>query len=114
MGLTEKIFGTASSRELRRIAPLKNAVLNLEGTYRSMSDSQLQGMTGILREKLYNGASLEDILPDAFAVCREAATRVLSETPFPVQIIGGIVLHSGKIAEMKTGEGKTLVSTLPA
>lgn len=114
MGLTEKIFGTPSTRELKRIAPLKNAVLNNESRYRTMSDSELQGMTAVFRQKLSNGASLEDILPDAFAVCREAAIRVLSMTPFPVQVIGGIVLHYGKIAEMKTGEGKTLVSTLPA
>ena len=114
MSLAEKIFGTPSSRELKRIAPLKNSVINLENKFRSMSDSELKAMTPLLKEKLANGASLEDILPEAFATCREAAVRVLSMTPFPVQVIGGIVLHSGKIAEMKTGEGKTLVSTLPA
>ncbi|MCL1829899.1 MAG: preprotein translocase subunit SecA [Oscillospiraceae bacterium] len=114
MALADKIFGTPSSRELRRITPLKNSVLSLEDRYRAMSDQQLKGMTAVFREKLSMGASLDDILPDAFAVCREASIRVLSQTPYPVQVLGGIVLHSGKIAEMKTGEGKTLVSTLPA
>ena len=114
MGLIEKVFGTPSSRELKRIAPIKDAVLALQPKYGAMSDAELRGMTAVFKQRLDNGASADDILPDAFAVCREAAPRVLGQTHFPVQIVGGVVLHSGKIAEMKTGEGKTLVSTLPA
>ena len=114
MGIIEKIIGTPSSRELKRIGPLKEAVLDLQREYRDFSDADLSGMTAEFKRRLENGASADDILPDAFAVCRETASRVLGMTHFPVQVIGGIVLHSGKIAEMKTGEGKTLVSTLPA
>jgi preprotein translocase subunit SecA len=114
MGLYEKLFGTYSSRELKRIQPIVDQVLALEGKYEKMSDSELRGQTDHLKGRLSSGETLDDILPDAFAVCREAAWRVLGMKHFPVQIIGGIVLHQGRIAEMKTGEGKTLVATLPA
>lgn len=108
------LFGNYSKRELKRIRPLCNAVLDLEDKYREMTDEELKAQTPALKERLENGASLDDILPDAFAVCREASDRVLGMRHFPVQILGGIVLHQGRIAEMKTGEGKTLVATLPA
>lgn len=114
MGLYEKIFGTYSSRELKRIQPIVDQVLALEDKYSKMSDRQLQEQTPVLKARLNNAETLDDILPDAFAVCREAAWRVLGMKHFPVQIIGGIVLHQGRIAEMRTGEGKTLVATLPA
>ena len=114
MGLMDKIFGTYSERELKRIYPIRDKVLSLEEQYSKMSDKELKDMTPKLKERLANGETLDDILPDAFATCREAAWRVLGMKHFPVQIIGGIVLHQGRIAEMKTGEGKTLVSTLPA
>jgi preprotein translocase subunit SecA len=112
--LMAALFGNYSKRELKRIRPLCNAVLDLEDKYREMTDEELKAQTPALKERLANGASLEDILPDAFAVCREASDRVLGMRHFPVQILGGIVLHQGRIAEMKTGEGKTLVATLPA
>ena len=113
MGLMDKIFGTYSERELKRIYPIRDKVLSLEEQYSKMSDKELKDMTPKLKERLANGETLDDILPDAFATCREAAWRVLGMKHFPVQIIGGIVLHQGRIAEMKTGEGKTLVATLP-
>ncbi len=113
MGLMDKIFGTYSERELKRIYPIRDKVLSLEEQYSKMSDKELKDMTRKLKERLANGETLDDILPDAFATCREAAWRVLGMKHFPVQIIGGIVLHQGRIAEMKTGEGKTLVATLP-
>ena len=108
------MFGSYSKRELKRIEPIKNQVLALEDKYKAMSEAELRGMTAKLKGRLANGETLDDILPDAFATCREAAARVLNMRHFPVQIIGGIVLHQGRIAEMRTGEGKTLVSTLPA
>ncbi len=114
MGLFKNIFGTYSSRELKRIEPIKQAVLDLEPKYQAMSDKELKSQTGILKERLANGETLDDILPDAFAVCREASSRVIGIKHYPVQIIGGIVLHQGRIAEMRTGEGKTFVATLPA
>ena len=113
MGLMDKIFGTYSERELKRIYPIRDKVLSLEEQYSKMSDKELKDMTPKLKERLANGETLDDILPDAFATCREAAWRVLGMKHFPVQIIGGIVLHQGRIAEMRTGEGKTLVATLP-
>ena len=113
MGLMDKIFGTYSERELKRIYPIRDKVLSLEEQYSKMSDKELKDMTPKLKERLANGETLDDILPDAFATCREAAWRVLGMKHIPVQIIGGIVLHQGRIAEMKTGEGKTLVATLP-
>ena len=113
MGLMDKIFGTYSERELKRIYPIRDKVLSLDEEYSKMSDQELKAMTPKLKERLANGETLDDILPEAFAPCREAAWRVLGMKHFPVQIIGGIVLHQGRIAEMKTGEGKTLVATLP-
>ena len=114
MGIFEKVFGTYSDRELKKIKPIADKVLALESKYEAFSNKELQAMTPAFKERLANGETLDDILPDAFAVCREAAWRVLGLKHFPVQVIGGIVLHQGRIAEMKTGEGKTLVSTLPA
>lgn len=115
MGLIEKIFGNYSKKELKRIEPIKNQVLELEAKYQPMSDKELREQTDILKNKLSDGmTTLDDVLPDALAVCREAAFRVLGKKPYPVQIIGAIVLHQGRIAEMKTGEGKTLVACLAA
>ncbi len=113
MAIFEKLFGSFSDKELKKIKPVSEQILALEDKYKAMSGSQLRGQTPALKERLENGASLDDILPEAFAVCREAAARVLEMRHFPVQLIGGIVLHRGLIAEMKTGEGKTLVATLP-
>ncbi|MDR1254376.1 MAG: preprotein translocase subunit SecA [Oscillospiraceae bacterium] len=113
MSFLNKLFGNYSKRELKRIQPLCDSVLALEDQYRAMSETELKSQTNALKQKLENGATEDDILPEAFAVCREAADRVLGLRHFPVQIIGGIVLHQGRIAEMKTGEGKTLVETLP-
>ena len=109
-----KVFGNYSKREIKRIKPKVEAVLALEDKYKGMTDEELKAQTPALKARLANGESLDDILPDAFAVCREASARVLEMRHFPVQILGGIVLHQGRIAEMKTGEGKTLVATLPA
>ena len=114
MGFLDKIFGNYSQRELKRIEPIVQKVLALEETYRAMSEEELKGQTAVFKERLANGETLDDILPEAFAACREACDRVLEMRPYPVQIIGGIILHQGRIAEMKTGEGKTLVETLPA
>ena len=108
------MFGNYSKREVKRVQPKANKVLELEEKYAAMSESELKNQTDILKERLANGETTDDILPDAFAVCREASWRVLGMKHFPVQVIGGIVLHQGRIAEMKTGEGKTLVATLPA
>ncbi len=113
MGLMDKIFGTYSQRELKKIYPLRDKVLALEEPYQKLSDAELRANTDILKGRLANGETLDDILPEAFATCREAAWRVLGKKHYPVQIVGGIVLHQGRIAEMKTGEGKTLVETLP-
>ncbi len=114
MGILKKIFGDYSQKEVKRIRPLCNKVLDLEEEYSRLTDEQLQAKTPEFRERLANGETLDDILPEAFAACREASWRVLGLKHFPVQIIGGIILHQGRIAEMKTGEGKTLVATLPA
>ena len=114
MGFLEKLFGSYSEKELKRIRPLADKVLALEERFQGLSDSELKGMTPQLKDRLAKGETLDDILPEAFATCREAADRVLQMRHFPVQIIGGIVLHQGRISEMKTGEGKTLVATLPA
>ena len=114
MGLFKSLFGTYSTKELKRIEPIKNAVLALEDKYAKMSEQELKSQTGILKDRLAAGETLDDILPDAFAVCREASTRVIGIRHYPVQIIGGIVLHQGRIAEMKTGEGKTFVAALPS
>ncbi len=114
MGLLKTLFGDYSKRELKKIQPLCDKVLALEETYRAMSEAELKNQTVLLKERLAAGETTDDILPEAFATCREAADRVLGMRHFPVQIIGGIILHQGRIAEMRTGEGKTLVATLPA
>ena len=114
MGLISALFGSYSKRELKRIEPIKDQVLALEEKYKAMSEKELKAQTAVLKGRLADGETLDDILPDAFAVCREASDRVLNMRHFPVQIIGGIVLHQGRISEMRTGEGKTLVATLPA
>jgi len=114
LGLIQKLFGDYSTREIKRIRPLVDKVLSLEAEYRALSDEQLIGKTGEFKARLQNGETTDDILPEAFATVREASDRVLGMRHFPVQIIGGIVLHQGRIAEMRTGEGKTLVATLPA
>ena len=114
MSLLEKIFGNYSQKELKRIDPIVKKVLSLEDKYRAMGEEELKGQTALFRERLAKGETLDDILPEAFAACREACDRVLEMRPYPVQIIGGIILHQGRIAEMKTGEGKTLVETLAA
>ena len=113
MGLVKLLFGDYSKKEVKRVTPLKNKVLALEEEYAALSDRDLQAKTPEFKERLKNGETLDDILPEAFAACREASWRVLGMKHFPVQIIGGIILHQGRIAEMKTGEGKTLVATLP-
>ncbi len=114
MSLFTKIFGTSSQRELKSIYPIADKVDALEEEYKALTDVQLQAKTPELKERLANGETLDDILPEAFAACREAAWRVIGLRPYRVQVVGGIVLHQGRIAEMKTGEGKTLVATLPA
>ena len=114
MGLIQKIFGTYSQRELKSIYPIADKIEALEEEYRALTDEQLQAKTPEFKQRLRQGETLDDILPEAFAAVREAADRVLGLRPYRVQLIGGIVLHQGRIAEMKTGEGKTLVATLPA
>ncbi len=109
-----KLFGNYSKRELKRVQPLVNKVLGLENAYKAMDDAELKAQTGLLKERLGKGETLDDILPEAFAACREAMDRVLSKRLFPVQIQGGVILHQGRIAEMKTGEGKTFSLALPA
>ena len=114
MSFLKFLFGNYSKRELKRIRPIAQKVMDLEKKYLNMCDEELSSQTITLKERLKNGETLDDILPDAFAICREAADRVLGKRHFPVQILGGIVLHQGRISEMVTGEGKTLVETLPA
>ena len=114
MGLLTKIFGTYSDHELKKIYPVADKIEALEEEYKALTDAQLQAKTAEFKERLQNGETTDDILPEAFATVREAADRVLGLRPYRVQLIGGIVLHQGRIAEMKTGEGKTLVATLPA
>ncbi len=114
MGFLNKLFGTNMAKELKRVEPLVRKVEALEEEYRNLTDAQLQAKTPEFQARYRNGETLDDLLPEAFAACREAADRVLGLRPYRVQIIGGIILHQGRIAEMKTGEGKTLVATLPA
>ena len=114
MSFLKFLFGNYSKREIKRIRPICNKVFSLEEKYLNMSDEELASQTNVLKERLNNGETTDDILPDAFAVCREASDRVLGMRHFPVQVLGGIILHQGRISEMKTGEGKTLVATLPA
>ena len=113
MGIFAKIFGTRSDREIKKIKPIVDKILSLEEEYKALSEEELRGKTAVFKERLSQGETLDDILPEAFAAIREAADRVLGMRPYPVQLIGGIVLHQGRIAEMKTGEGKTLVAVLP-
>ena len=114
MSFLKALFGNYSKKELKRVKPIMNKVLALEDKYKEMSEEELKNQTNVLKERLAKGETTDDILPDAFAVCREASDRVLGMRHYPVQVIGGIVLHQGRIAEMRTGEGKTLVATLPA
>ena len=114
MNIFEKLFGTSSQREVKAIMPIVDKIESLSSKYEDMEDGELQGQTDALRARLSAGETLDDILPDAFAVCREAARRVLGMYPYRVQLIGGIILNQGRIAEMRTGEGKTLVAALPA
>ena len=114
MNFIEKLFGTHSERELKMIYPIVEKIEALRPKMIEMTDEQLRDNTRIFKERLSNGETLDDILPEAFATVREAARRTLNMEHYPVQLIGGIVLHQGSIAEMRTGEGKTLVSTAPA
>ncbi len=114
MSIVQKLFGSHSQREVKAVMPLVNKIEALEESYKALSDAELQAKTPEVKQRLEQGGSLDDILPEAFATCREAAWRVLGLRPYRVQLIGGIILHQGRIAEMKTGEGKTLVATLPA
>ena len=114
MGILNKLFGSYSDRELKKIYPIVDKIEALDGEYSALSDKELKEKTGEFKERLAQGETLDDILPEVFAAVREAAWRVLGMKPFRVQLIGGIVLHQGRIAEMKTGEGKTLVAVLPA
>ena len=114
MNVFKKIFGTSSQREVKAILPLVDKIEGLEEEYKALTDAQLQAKTPEFKQRLADGETLDDILPEAFAACREAAWRVLGMRPYRVQLIGGIILHQGRIAEMRTGEGKTLVATLPA
>ena len=114
MGLIKYLMGSDSRRSLKKLNKIADEVEALDGKYAALSDDELKAQTGLLKERLAAGETLDDILPDAFAALREAAWRVLGMKHFRVQIIGGICLHQGRIAEMRTGEGKTLVSTLPA
>ena len=114
MKLSEKIFGTHSERELKRIMPIVDKIESLRPTMQALSDEELRAKTDEFKKRYADGETLDDLLPEAFAVVREAGKRVLNMEHYRVQLIGGIILHQGRIAEMKTGEGKTLVSTLPA
>ncbi|MCI6378415.1 MAG: preprotein translocase subunit SecA [Clostridiales bacterium] len=114
MDVFKKLLGQSNEAEVKRLQKIANQVLEKEAEYKALSDAQLQAKTPELKQRLKNGETLDDILPDAFAACREAADRTVGMRPYPVQVIGGVCLHQGRIAEMKTGEGKTLVATLPA
>ena len=114
MGFISKIFGSYSEREVKRIRPLVDKINGLRDTMAALSDEELRAKTDEYKKRLQDGETLDDLLPEAFATVREAGKRVLNMEHYDVQIIGGIILHQGRIAEMRTGEGKTLVSTLPA
>ena len=114
MGFLTKLFGTNMAKEIKRIDPIVRKIEALEEEYKRLTDAQLQAKTAEFKERYQKGETLDDLLPEAFATCREAADRVLGLRPYRVQLIGGVILHQGRIAEMKTGEGKTLVATLPA
>ena len=114
MNVIQKVFGTHSDRELKRVIPIVDKIESLRPAMMELSDEQLKDKTKEFRKRLSEGETLDDLLPEAYATVREAARRVLNMEPFRVQLMGGIILHQGRIAEMKTGEGKTMVSTLPA
>ena len=114
MGLAQKLFGTHSQHELKRIYPIADKIESYKEAYGKLSNEELRAKTKEFKERLAKGETLDDILPEAFATVREASKRVLGMEHYHVQLIGGIILHQGRIAEMKTGEGKTLVCTLPA
>ena len=114
MGFLNKIFKSYSEKEVKRIMPIVEQINSLEDKIASLSDAELRNKTNEFKERLANGATLDELLPESFAVVREASKRVIGLRHFDVQLIGGIILHQGRIAEMKTGEGKTLVATLPA
>lgn len=111
--LIAKIIGTQHDRQMKTIRPIIDQINSLEEKFKAMSETELKGMTGIFKERLANGETLDDILPEAFAVCREASRRELGMRHYDMQLVGGYILHKGSIAEMRTGEGKTLVATLP-
>ena len=114
MDVFKKLLGQSNEAEVKRLQKIADQVLAREAEYRALTDEQLQAKTPEFKKRLQAGETLDDILPDAFAACREAAERTVGMRPYPVQVIGGVCLHQGRIAEMKTGEGKTLVATLPA
>ena len=114
MGLLTKLFGTYSDKQIKKIVPIVDKIESLADKYSAMSDEEMRAMTDTFRDELKNGKTLDDILPEAYALVREAADRVLGKRPFRVQLMCGILLHQGRIAEMKTGEGKTLVAVLPS
>ena len=114
MNIFDKIFGTYSERELKKVEPIAKKVMDLEPEIEKLSDAELKAKTPEFKKRYQDGETLDELLPEAFAVMREASWRVLGMKHFYVQVIGGVILHQGRIAEMKTGEGKTLVSTLPA
>ena len=114
MGLFDKLFGTYSEREVKRVLPIVDEIEALDETFQKLTDDELKAKTIEFKERIEKGETLDDILPEAFATVREASVRVLGMKHFRVQLIGGIILHQGRIAEMKTGEGKTLVATLPS
>ena len=114
MGLFSKVVGTHSEREVKRVLPIVDKIEKLEPDYEKLSDEQLKDKTREFKNRLSEGESLDDILPEAYAVVREASKRTIGMRHYRVQLIGGVILHQGRITEMRTGEGKTLVSTLPA
>ena len=114
MSIVDKIFGTYSERQIKKLMPIVDKADSLSEKYENMRDNELRAMTDTFRQRLAAGETLDDILPEAFATVREAAARAIGKKPYRVQLLGGIILHQGRIAEMKTGEGKTLVATMPA
>lgn len=114
MGLISQVFGTYSDRQIKKIMPLVKQINSLGDKYKNMSDSDMRSQTDIFKKRLAAGETLDDILPEAYACIREASDRILGKRPFDVQLMGGILLHQGRITEMKTGEGKTMVAALPS
>ena len=114
MSLVTKVFGTYSDRQIKKIKPLLYQVNALSDKYKAMSDADMRAQTDIFKKQLASGSTLDDILPEAFACVREAGDRILGKRPYDVQVLCGIILHQGRIAEMKTGEGKTIMATLPS